>query len=99
MQETVLSHLFVPRRWFTIVGVWIDADAATGDKNACHLDVLRLHETDEVFHDNIDTVLMEAAVITEAEEIEFEALALNHLFVRKIADAYLCEVRLAGNGA
>ena len=99
MQEAVLCHFLILRAGLAVVGKGIDADAAAGDEDACHLDVLGVHEADEVFHDDVDAVLVEAAVIAEAEEIEFEALALHHSSVGEVADAYLCEVGLSGDGA
>ena len=99
VQESVLSHLLVLRARPAVVGERIDADASSWHEDACHLDVLRLHESDEVLHDDVDAVLVEAAVIAEAEEVEFQALALHHSFVGQVADAYLGEVRLSGDGA
>ena len=42
---------------------------------------------------------MEIPVIAETEEIELEALALNHPVVRDIADADFRKIRLACNRA
>ena len=98
MQEAILRHLLVLRAWFAIVGKGIDADAAAGDEDACHLDVLGFHQVDEVLHDDVDAVLVEAAVIAKREEIKLEALALHHLLVRQVAYPYLCKVWLACDG-
>ena len=99
MEETELCHLLVLRSRPAVVGVWMDADASPWNEQTCYFNIFRFHEADKVFHDDVDTVLMETAMIAETEKIEFEAFALYHTFVGKIADAYLCEVRLTGNGA
>jgi hypothetical protein len=39
---------------------------------------------------------MEIAMIAETEQIEFQALALNHSNTRDISDNYMAEVRLSG---
>ena len=54
MQEAVASHFLILGAWLAVVGIWIDADAATGNEDACHLDVLGFHEADEVLHDDIE---------------------------------------------
>ena len=98
MQEAVLCHFLVLRAGLAVVGKGIDADAATGEEDACHLDVPGFHQSDEVFHYDIDTILMEAAVVSEREEVEFQAFALHHPPVGKVVDAYLGEVRLPRDG-
>ncbi len=80
-----------------IVGVWIDADTSTWGEDTRHLYIFRIHETDKVLHNDIDAILMEVAMITEREEIEFQALALHHPHVWHILYLYLCKVRLSGN--
>ena len=99
MDEALLGQLLILGAGLAIVGIGIDAYAATGSEETCHLYILGLHQADEVFHDDIDTVLMEVAVIAEAEEIELKALALYHLDIRDIRNAYLCKVGLPCDGA
>ena len=53
-------------------------------EDACHLNVLRIHELNEVLHDSIHTVFMEITMITEAKKIEFKTLTLNHSLVRDV---------------
>lgn len=65
MQEAVLCHFLVLRAGLAVVGKGINADAATGHEDASHLDVLGFHESDEVLHDDVDTILVKAAVIAE----------------------------------
>jgi len=99
VHQAVVGEFFVLGAWAAIVGVGIDADAAAWGEDACHLDVFGVHETDEVFHDDVDTVFVEVAVIAEGEEVEFERLALHHAVVGQVGDANLGEVGLSGNGA
>ena len=54
----------------TIVGEGLDGDAATGVEQADDLQIFRIHQLDKVLHDDVDAVLMEVAVVTEAEEVE-----------------------------
>jgi len=97
--EPVLGQLFVLGAWTAVVGVGVDGDAATWGEDAGDLDIFGVHEADEVFHDDVDAVLVEVAVVTETEEVELEALALHHALIGEIADAYLGKVGLAGDGA
>ena len=97
VHEPVLCKLLVFCSWTTIVSVWIDADTATWGEDTRHLNIFRIHETDKVLHNDIDAILMEVAMITEREEIEFQALALHHSHVWHILYLYLCKVRLSGN--
>ena len=94
MEEAILSHFLVLGAGLAVVGKGIDTDAATRNEDACHLDVFGFHQADEVFHDDIDTILVEAAMIAEGEEVKLQALALHHSLVGQIADANLCEVWL-----
>ena len=98
VHEAELRHFLVLRAWLAVVGKGIDAYAATGKEDACHLDVTGFHQSDEVFHYDIDTILVETAVVSEREEVEFQAFALNHPPVGKVVDAYLGEVRLPRDG-
>ena len=95
--KTLLGQFLVLGAGLAIVGIRPDADAATGCKDACHLDVLRIHQGDKVFHDYVDTVLMKVAVVEETEEIELQTLALHHLDIRNVADANLGKVGLYCN--
>ncbi len=70
-----MGHLLIPRARTAVVGKGIDADAATGSEQACHLDIFRIHKGDEVFHDLVHAVFVEVTVVAEGEEIEFETLS------------------------
>ena len=70
---------------------------STRCEETCHLDILRIHKLHEVFHNDVHAVLVEVAMITEAEKVELQALALHHLHIRHIRYAYLRKVGLTGN--
>ena len=97
--ETLLGQFLPFGAGTAVIGVRIDADAAAGRKEARHFDVLGIHQFDQILHDRIDDVFVEIAVAAETEQIEFQALALNHAHVGNVGDADLRKVRLAGNGA
>ena len=97
-EEALLGHLFVFRTWAAVVGIGVDADAATRGEDSRDLDVARVHQTDEVFHDDIHAVFMEVAVIAEGEEVELETLRLHHAHIGDIHDLDFRKVGLAGNG-
>ena len=82
-----------------VVAVRVNRDAAARRELAPDLDVLRLHELDEILHDDVHAVLVEIAVVAEAEQIQLERFALNHADVRYIRDGDGGEIRLAGNRA
>ena len=97
--EALLRQLLVFRAGTAVIGVRIDGYPPSRDEQPCHFDVFRIHQLDEVLHDHVDAVLVETSVVAEAEEIELQALALDHPEVRDIGDAYLREVRLTGDRA
>ena len=82
-----------------VIGVRVDGNPSSGSKQAKHFYVLRIHEFDQVIHDYVDTVLMETSVVPEAEQVQFQALALHHPDVGDVADPYLSEIRLPCDGA
>ena len=51
----------------SIVCVWIDGQTTARRELAPYLDVLRIHQLDEVFHDDIDAVLVKVPVIAETK--------------------------------
>ena len=68
-------------------------------KDTCYLDILWIHQLDEVLHDDVHAVLVKITMVAETEEIELQALALYHLHVRDIADANLSKVWLTRDRA
>ncbi len=77
-EHALLGHLFVFGAGHAVVGIRIDADAATRGEEADDLDILGGHELHQVLHDDVDAVLVEVAVIAKREEVELQALRLDH---------------------
>ena len=96
--QAVFGELFKLCAGAAVVSIGEDADAAARGEEAGHFDVFRVHEADEVLHDDIDTILVEVAVVAEGEEVEFEALALDHTDVGDVGDADFGVVGLSGDG-
>ena len=95
--ETGAHHVLVVT--VAIVGKRLDADAATGVEQADDLEILGVHQLDQVLHDDVHAVLVEVAVVAETEEIQLEALALDHAHTGDVVDNDVAEVGLAGLGA
>ena len=68
------------------VGKRQDGDAAAWIEVADDLDILGIHEGNQILHDDVDAILMKVAVVAEAEQIELEALALDHADARDVVD-------------
>ena len=96
-QQTLLLQRFV--FGVGIVGEGVDADAAAGGEDTRYLKVLRVHQFDQVFHDDVDTIFVEIAVVAEREEVEFERLRLYHLLPWNVGDIDSSEVGLPRLGA
>ena len=82
-----------------VVGEWIDTDSSARHEIAGDLKILRIHQFDQIFHDDVHAILMKIAVVAEGEEVELEALALHHPLARDITDVQVSEIRLPGFGA
>lgn len=65
--KALFCSLFPLCTRLAIVCVWIDGQTTARRKLAPYLDVLRIHQLDEVFHDDIDAVLVKVPVITETK--------------------------------
>ena len=98
IHESLMCHLFVLRAWASVIGIRIDADAATWQEESDDLNILGIHQAHKVLHDNVYTIFVEVTMITEGEEIEFQALALDHAVTRQVENLYLGKVGLSGNG-
>ena len=93
-EQPLLGQLLVFGAGAAVVGVWIDADAATRREEADDLDILGIHESDEILHDDVHAVFMEIAVVAEREEIQLQALALHHPLFRHISNDNIGKIRL-----
>ena len=61
--------------------------------------ILGIHQLDQVLHDDVHAILVEVAMVAEAEEVELEALALHHQRARNVVDNDVSKVRLTRFGA
>ena len=83
-------------RFVGIIGEGIDRDTASGHEVTRYFEVLRIHQSDQILHDDIDAILVEVAMVAKREEVEFQAFALHHFFARDITNVEVSEIRLAG---
>ena len=65
--KALFGSLFPLCTRLAIVCVWIDGQTTARRKLAPYLDVLRIHQLDEIFHDDINTIFMEITMITETK--------------------------------
>ena len=65
--KALFCRLFPLCTRLAIVCVWIDGQTTAWRKLAPYLDVLRIHQLDEVFHDNVDAVLVKVPVIAKTK--------------------------------
>lgn len=50
-----------------IVCIWIDGQTTAWRKLTPYLDVLWIHQLDEVFHDDIDAIFVKVPMVTETK--------------------------------
>ena len=93
------GNLFPARVRATVVGVGVDGDAAAGCELAPDLDILRIHERDEILHDSVHAILVKIAVVAEREQVELQALALHHTLIRHVVDVDRGEIGLTRDRA
>lgn len=82
--QTVFGQLLIFCAGAAVVGIGVNADAATRGEQACHFNVFGVHQFDEILHDDVHAVLMEVAMIAETEQVKLEAFAFNHEFVGQV---------------
>ena len=82
--KALFCSLFPLCTRLAIVCVWIDGQTTARRKLAPHLDIFRIHQLHEIFHDDVDTILVKVAVISEAEQIKLQAFALHHPHVGNV---------------
>ena len=97
--QALPGHVSPGRTGPAVIAVRVDADTAAGQEFPPHFDVFRVHDPDEVVHDDIDAVFMEIAVIAETEQVELQRLAFYHAFPWDVRNINRRIVRLARHGA
>ena len=65
--KALFGSLFPLCTRLAIVCVRIDEQSTTRRKLAPYLDILRIHQLNEVFHDDVDAVLVKVPVIAETK--------------------------------
>ena len=65
--KALFCRLFPLCTRLAIVCVWIDGQTTARRKLAPYLDVLRIHQLNKVFHDDIDAVLVKVPVVAETK--------------------------------
>ena len=69
VEKPLFCQLFVFGIWPAVIAVRVNADSAARSEDTGDFDIFGVHQADKVFHDDIDTILMEGSVIAEAEQI------------------------------
>ena len=95
MQETEAGEVFPLGIRCAVVAVRVDGEPAAGEKFAPYFDIAGMEKLDEITHDDIHAVLMEIAVIAEAEKIELQGLAFHHVLIGDIGNINGRKVRLS----
>ncbi|MNW66610.1 hypothetical protein D3C74_450940 [compost metagenome] len=72
IDQPVLGHRFIFGPRTPPVAVRIDGNAAARGKLAPDLNIPRLHQRDQIIHNNVYTVFMEIPMIAEAEQVELQ---------------------------
>lgn len=65
--KALFGSLFPLCTRLAVVSVWINGQTTARRKLAPYLDVLRIHQLDKVFHDDIDAIFMEVPMIAETK--------------------------------
>lgn len=52
-----------------VIAIRVNTDSAARSEDTGYFDVFWSHQADKVFHDDIDTILMESPVVAETEQI------------------------------
>ena len=65
--KALFCSLFPLCTRLAVVCVWIDGQTTARRKLAPYLDVLRIHQLDEVFHDDVNAVLVKVPMIAETK--------------------------------
>ena len=83
-RKSLPGKLFIFRAGSAIVAVGVDGNTAARQEFPPYFNVFRVHQANEVFHDDVHAVLVKIAVIAEAEKVQLERFALNHQLVGNI---------------
>ena len=96
-QKPLFHHVLVFR--VAVVGEGFDRDTTTRVEQPDDLKVFGIHQFHQILHDDVDAILVEVTMVAEAEEIEFEALALHHQRTGNVINNKVAKIGLARLGA
>ena len=65
--KALFGSLFPLCTRLAIVCVWIDRQTTTRRKLAPYFNVFRIHQLNQILHDNVDAVLMKVPVVAETK--------------------------------
>ena len=65
--KALFCSLFPLSTRLAVICVWIDGQTTARRKLAPHLDIFRIHQLHEIFHDDVDAVLVKVTVIAETK--------------------------------
>ena len=71
--QAVPCYIFPFGARSAVVAVWVNGNTAAWCKFAPHFDIFWIHEFDKIFHNDIDTVLVEIPMIAETEQIQLQS--------------------------
>ena len=98
-EQPFARHLLKRRACASVIGERVDGDAAARGEFAEHFDVFRIHQPNQILHDDVHAVFVEIAVVAEAEQIQFQRFAFHHFHVGNVADDDGGEIGLARHRA
>ena len=65
--KALFCSLFPLGTRLAVICVWINGQTTARRKLAPHLDIFRIHQLHEIFHDDVDAVLVKVPVIAETK--------------------------------
>ena len=96
MTREPLPCNFLPfRTRLAIIAIGVNRDTAARSELPPNLYVLWIHQGNKILHDDVHAVLMKVTMITEAKQVELQALAFHHALARNIRDINGSEVGLS----
>ena len=69
MSQSLPCNRFPFGTRLAIIAVWVDRNTASGQKLSPNFNVKRIHQLDQIVHDNIHTVLVKITVIAKTEQV------------------------------
>ena len=96
VHQAVLGPLLIFGAGLAVIAIRVDAQSATWQKFSPHLDVFRLHQFNQVFHDDVNAIFVKSAVVAETEEVQLQAFAFNQFLVGNVTQVNGSKIGLSG---